>query len=690
MVLNSENINPLLASKLNELPIFSKIDSEHVKPALEVILQKNRAALKQLLERTDNYTWENLVWPLEILEGELNDVWSIVSHLNAVKNTPAFNLAYQAALTQFSSYSTEIKHNEKLYKAFQSIANSAEYSTLTEPQKKIVENSLRNFKLFGINLSLEKRKQFKEKKILLAELESKFEQNILESAHAWFLHITDREKLNGLPVKALNAAHAEAKNRGKLGWVLRLDYPAYSAIMNYLEDREIRYEVYKAYITRASKNFPAGDQWDNGPLMIEILKVRHALAQLLGFSNFAEYELQTRMLKKTSEVKDFLFNLLDRSRKKGEEEIKALKQFAKEELSLEELKPWDLLFVSEKLLQKNHEIDEETLRSYFPVDAVLEGLFAISKRLFGLQIKEITDFDKWDEDVRLFEVFDNKENLRGKFYLDIFTRYEKHGGAWLSCCRQRMLLKDGKYQIPVAMVVANLSKPSTQGLALLTHQEVITIFHEFGHCLHSILTTVDYPSIAGGHGVEWDAIEFPSQLLENWCWEREGLDLISRHLKDHAPLPDELYGKLKALKHFHQGMSLVHQLEFALLDFRLHMEAETLETEADIQKILDNIRSTTALIPAAPFNRYQNSFTHMFSGGYSAGYYSYLWSEVMSFDAYRLFKKRKLVFDEVIAKRFLSSILETGGSKDFLDLFIEFRGRAPKIDALLEAFGLEN
>ena len=677
--------NPLLVSSHHELPVFSAIKPKHVEEAVDKMLAENREHLKVLLENKEPYTWENLVWPLEMMEGTLEDMWGIVSHLNEVVNTPELYKAYQAGLTKLSLYYTEMMQNEQLYEAILSLANSDKYNTLDIGQRKIIDNNIRDFQLSGITLSPPAKEQYKKLSIELSDLESQFGQNVLKATDNWGLLITERHKIEGLPAYAVAAAEVAAKNKGESGWLLTLDYPCYHAVMTYVDNQEIRAELYKAYSTRASEL--QSPENDNTSIMIKIMQIRQTLAELLGFRNYAEYALQTRMLKKPEEVTVFLSDLLLRAKKVADEEMDALRKFVKKNFQLDHLEPWDVTYYSEKMLQTKHAFSEEELRPYLTVNNVLLGLFAVTKRLYEFNIKEVYGFDTWHENVRLFELYDANHKLRGKFYCDLYARPNKQGGAWVSNARVRMKRPDGKLQLPVVFLTANFSKSNNGNPNLLVHDEVITLFHEFGHCLHHMLTMMDYPGISSGNGVMWDAIELPSQLMENWCWEKDTLSLMAKHFRTEEPLPDALFVKLKETKNFQAGLRLCRQLEFALFDFELH-EHKLMEDYFEIQRIVDRVREKTAVITVPAFNRFQNSFTHIFAGSYAAGYYSYLWSEVLSADVYESFKQNKQVFDKEKAKKFLTTILEPGGSKDFMTLFMDFQGRAPSIDALLRDYHL--
>ncbi len=683
--------NPLLHSAINTLPTFQFIKPEHIEPAIDHLLNKNRNTLNQLLDNQEPYTWDNLILPLEIMEAELDDIWSTVSHLNVVVNTPELYQRYQKTLTKLTDYHTEIKQNEKLYRAYLSISNSQSYGNLNIAQKKVIENGIRAFKLSGVSLSLEKRAIFKSLSARLSELESIFEQNVLESTDAWTLHVTEVNQLKGLPAEVLAEAAINAKNKKKTGWLLTLEYPCYSAVMTYVEDREIRKTFYTAYVTRASAltSMKNSTKWNNAPVIDEIMQIRAELAGLLGFENYAEYALQTRMLKKTTQVTSFLEDLVSRLYSVAHNNLAELKAFALKNCGLNTLEAWDTAYVSEKLLQDKYAISEELVKQYFPEEKVIEGLFTIVNKLYGIYVKEIEFFDSWHTDVKLFAVYNQDNQLLGHFYTDLHARSQKRSGAWISDCRTRMRYPDGQQQLPAVYLVANFSSTQTHGAVLLTHDEVVTLFHEFGHCLHYLLTIVDYPSISGGNGVAWDAIELPSQLLEYWCWEEEALALFSEHIQTKEPLPQDLFLKLKATKNFQIGLRLMRQLEFSLFDFVLHQKFNAdLSKTVEIQAVLDEVRSKTALMPVPKFSRFQNTFSHIFGGSYAAGYYSYLWSEVLAADVFDQFKESQKVFNKEVAKKFLDTILSKGGSQEFMDLFFAFCGRAPKIDALLKEYSL--
>lgn len=669
----------------SELPLFSQIRPQEIVPVIEKILQENRHEIAELLKKGEdfNYTWDNLCFPLELLEDRLQSIWQVVSHLSAVKDSEALRKAYEEALPNVVDYHAEIGQNEALYKAFLKISQSENFQKLDFAKQKVIKNALRDFKLSGVTLDKEKREQFKRLVVQLSDLENKFEHNILDASKQWSLEITDPKRIAGIPERSLKAMVNAAKDKGKSGWLLTLDFPSYDAVISYAEDRNLRFELYKAYNTVASAAGPHALEWDNTAVMFDILKLRHELANLLGFNNYAEYSLATKMLKKTNEVTNLLEDFVQHVKSKAKSEFLELKKFALEKYYLSEVEAWDVRFLSEKLRNQKYAFSEEELRPYFPANKVIHGLFQVANKLFGITVKEINTFETWHESVKLFEVYDENSNLRGRFYMDLYARPDKRQGAWCGDCKSRLKRKDGTLQDPLAYIVANFGGPIDNEQALLTHDEVITLFHEFGHCIHHILTTLDIPSISGNHGVEWDAIELPSQLLENWCWEKESLAFISGHYKTGDILPDALFHKLKEAKNFQIALGMIRQLEYSLFDFRLHLAESFKEKTVDyVEQTIHKIRNEISVIPTPAFNRFQNRFSHIFAGGYAAGYYSYLWSEVLSADVFEVFKQNG-IFDKVTGKRLLETILEQGGSRDAIELFIQFRNRAPTINALL-------
>ena len=675
--------NPLLQTE--GLPQFSKIRPEHIEPAIDRILADNRRCIAALLTGTGSYSWETLVEPLEDLEDRLNRAWSPVVHMNAVVNSQPLRVAYNACLPKLSDYATEIGQNEQLYAAYKVLADGPEYARLNTAQKKIIDNTLRDFRLSGIELNAARRQRFKEIMQELSQLSARFGENLLDATGAWTKAVTDSAQLAGLSSSQLAAARQTAQQAGKDGWLLTLEFPSYMAVITYAEDRDLRREVYEAYVTRASDEGPNAGKWDNTPLMERILALRHEEAQLLGYADYAERSLATKMATTPQQVIDFLEDLARRSLPGARREFEELRNFALDEDGLENLEAWDVAYYAEKLRVNKFAISQEALKPYFPEEHVLAGLFQVVERLYGIKVTEVSDVDTWHNDVRFFEVRDRHGELRGQFYLDLYARPQKRGGAWMDECINRRRVGGGM-TTPVAYLTCNFSSPIGDEPALFTHNEVVTLFHEFGHGLHHMLTKVDHAMVAGIRGVAWDAVELPSQFMENWCWQRESLDLIARHYQTGASLPDEMFQKMLAAKTFQAGMHTVRQLELALFDFRIHKEYDPAQG-GRIYQFLDEVRQQVAVIRPPSFNRFPHSFAHIFAGGYAAGYYSYKWAEVLSADAFSAFEETG-IFDAATGERFLQVILEQGGSREPMELFIEFRGREPTIDALLRHHGI--
>jgi oligopeptidase A len=692
--------NPLLAN--STLPLFSQIKPEHVVPAIDQLLSDARASVEQHLQATQHYTWQNLIEPLENVDDKLNKAWSPVSHLNSVVNSDELRDAYNACLPKLSAYSTEMGQNEALFKAYRFIADSAEFATLDTAQQKIINNALRDFKLSGIDLDAEKKQRYKDISQELSALASNYEENLLDATNAWSKLIRDEQDLAGLPESALAQAKQTAASHDQDGWMITLQFPSYISVLTYADNRELRREHYEAFATRASDQGPHAGQWDNSEIMEKILALRHEKARLLGFSNYAELSLATKMAEKPQDVTDFLEDLADRSWRHARKDLAELRDFAKQHYGISDLQSWDMTYYSEKMRQHFYQLSQEEVKAYFPITRVLPGLFAIVEKLYGLQIAELSDFDSYHPDLRFFQIHDQNGQLRGQFYFDLYARAKKRGGAWMDDCVSRKRSDDG-IQTPVAYLTCNFTPPTGDTPALLTHDDVTTLFHEFGHGLHHMLTQVDHLGVSGINGVEWDAVELPSQFMENWCWEQEAVALISGHYiardgvyaasqsgtgaaQIDEKLPDALFDKMIAAKNFQAGMIMVRQLEFSLFDFRIHRDYDP-EQGGRIYQILEQVREQVAVVRPPKFNRFAHSFSHIFAGGYAAGYYSYKWAEVLSSDAFSLFEE-KGIFDAETGKAFLTNILEQGGSQNAMDLFINFRGRKPTIDALLRHNGI--
>ncbi len=673
--------NPLL--NLQGLPAFSRIRPEHVEPAIDQLLADCRRKTEQLLSEIQGFTWDNLVEPLEILDDRLDCAWSPVSHMNSVVNSEDLRQAYNACLPKLSAYATEVGQNELLYQAYKQIRENS--TDLDYAQIKSLDNALLGFHLSGVDLPEAEKSRFKEISQELSRLGSRFNENLLDATNAWTKLIKDESELTGLPQSAKDLARQAAEQRGEDGWMFTLDFPSYLPVLTYAENRELRYEMYEAYSTRASDRGPHAGQWDNGEIMEQILALKHEQAQLLGFDNYVQRSLARKMARSGEEVMEFLTDLADRSLPQAKAEFSELKQYALEEFGADDLEAWDISFYSEKLRQQRYSISQEEIKPYLPETRVIPGMFEVVRRLFGMEITLVDGIDCWHPDVRFYEIRGQDGKLRGEFYLDLYARPNKRGGAWMDDCFGRFVTKQ-RCQTPVAYLTCNFSPPIGDQPALLTHDEVVTLFHEFGHGLHHMLTQIDYPGVSGISGVAWDAVELPSQFMENWCWEREALDLVSGHYETGESIPEEMYRRMRAAKNFQSGMQMVRQLEFSLFDMRIHQEYSP-ELGSRIYEILEQVRDEVAVIRPPEFNRFAHGFSHIFGGGYGAGYYSYKWAEVLSADAFSLFEKRG-IFDQNTGKSFLQNILEQGGAKDAMELFVAFRGREPKIDALLRHSGI--
>ncbi|MBA6364633.1 oligopeptidase A [Colwellia sp. BRX8-8] len=661
---------------------------EHIKPAVEHAIAECKKVIAAVLEEK-TFTWANLVMPTDEADDTLSKLWSPVSHMNSVVNSDKLRDAYESCLPLLSEYSTFVGQHQGLYQAYQQFANSDEYSQLSIPQKKVIENALRDFKLSGIALNDNDKKRYGEIVTRLSELSSTFGNNVLDATHAYSVNITDKSELTGLPDSAIEAAAELAKEQEKQGWLFTLDIPSYLPVMTYCSNATLREQLYRGFVTRASDQGPNAGKFDNSDIMNELLLLRHELAQLLGFNNFAEKSIATKMASSTSEVLDFLENLAVKSKVQGQQDLDEVKAFAEKEFNQTDLQAWDLPYYSEKLKQSRYAISDEECRPYFPEEKVVAGLFEVVHRLFGMTINQVANIDTWHKDVKFYQVYDRDNNLRGRFYLDLYARAHKRGGAWMDDCKSRRELANGDIQYPVAYLTCNFNKPIGDKPALFTHDEVVTLFHEFGHGIHHMLTQINTSGVSGIDGVPWDAVELPSQFLENWCWQPEALAFISGHYQTGEPLPQAMLDKMLAAKNYQSAMQMLRQLEFSIFDFKMHKDYQPAQDNSGyIQQTLNQVREEYSVLKAADFNRFQHGFGHIFGGGYSAGYYSYKWAEVLSADAFSRFEEEG-IFNPKVGNDFLTNILEKGGSQEPSVLFKAFRGREPEIDALLRHCGIE-
>jgi len=678
--------NPLLAS--HTLPPFSAISAAQVTPAISELIDQGRAQLEQLLASLTQPTWENLIAPLEAQGDKLDQAWSPVSHLNSVANSDELRKAYTESVALLTDYSTEFSQNEALYKAYQQLADSEEFARLSQAQQQTINNALRDFRLGGVALNEADKKRFGEIQKRLSELSTQFSNNVLDATQAWFKHFDNADALAGLPESALAQAAQAAAQKELPGYVITLDFPSYYAVIMYADNRALREEIYSAYVTRASAQAKKSDgssaaEFDNTGLIAETLALRHELAQLLGFASYAERSLASKMAESPAQVLQFLNELAQKSKPYAERDYAELQEFAAR-FGCSDLQAWDTTYFSEKLRVEKYSVSQEELRPYFPAEKVTAGMFEVVQRLFGIQVKQITDFDTYHPDVRFYHIFKNNQQV-ASFYLDLFARDKKRGGAWMADCRVRRKT-DAGVQLPVAFLTCNFTPPVGDTPSLLTHDEVTTLFHEFGHGLHHMLTQIDVAAVSGINGVAWDAVELPSQFMENWCWEPEAIPLISGHYQTGEPLPQALLDKMLAAKNFQSGLQMIRQIEFSLFDFRLHAEYDP-QAPKSAQEVLNEVRAQVAVIKPPAFNRFENSFSHIFAGGYAAGYYSYKWAEVLSADAYSRFEEEG-IFNQHTGESFLNEILQQGGSQAPMELFKKFRGREPNIDALLRHSGI--
>ncbi|MEP7243068.1 MAG: M3 family metallopeptidase [Gammaproteobacteria bacterium] len=668
--------NPLLASE--SLPAFASIRPEHVEPAVRAVLAASRARIDELVA-VGKPTFAAVVEPLEELHHRISRVWSPVSHLNAVLNSEALRVSYNACLPLLSAYQTDLSQSEPLYRAYEGISKH-EGPALGPVERRVVEHALRDFRLAGVGLDAERKNRFKAIMLELTQLQAKFEENVLDATNGWTHHVTDATHLRGLNEGIVEQARRRAVEKKVEGWVLALDQPTYVAVVTDAEHQPLRRAVYEAWTTRASDRGPNAGRWDNSAVMENILRLRHEAARVLDFPSYADYALATRMARSVGEVIEFLKQLAHSARAAAQKEFAELEAFAGRKLDA-----WDVGFYAERMQRSLYSISQEELRPFFPLPHVLQGLFQTAERLFQLRIKEHPGAPVWHPDVRFFDIETAAGRPVGSFYLDAYARKNKRSGAWMDECVGRKQLPTGS-ALPVAYLVCNVLPPNDSGPALLTHDDVVTLFHEFGHGLHHMLTRVDYPSLAGINGVAWDAVELPSQFLENFAWHPDVLQRISQHVQTGASLPTAMQSQLIATRSFHAGLQMMRQLEFALFDFRMHAEYDPARG-GRIREILGDVRREVAVVPVPDWNRFPNSFGHIFAGGYAAGYYSYKWAEVLAADAFSAFEETG-VFNHATAQRFLESILVRGGSRDPLDAFVEFRGRQPDVAALLKQHGI--
>ncbi len=666
--------NPLL--DFAGLPRYADIRHEHITPAVDLLLAEARAAVARAVQAPPD--WEQFVAPLEDATERLGRAWGQVSHLHAVLDSAELRAAYNENLPKLTQFWTELGHNEALFAKYRALRESSEFAALTPARQRIVDNAVRDFRLSGAELAAERKPRYAQIQDELSRLGAKFSENVLDATNAFSLVIENEARLAGIPADVLHSAQQEDGR----GWKFTLHMPSYLPVMQYAEDRALRETLYRAYATRASEL--GKPELDNTPLIARLLPLRREAAQMLGYPSYADLSLVPKMAESPAQVLEFLEDLARRARPHAERDFAELEAFARAELGLERLEMWDIPFASEKLRQQRYAFSDQEVKQYFPEDAVLTGLFRLIETLYGVRIASASA-PLWHGDARFFEVRDARGELVGQFYLDLYARETKRGGAWMDDAISRRRLGSG-VQTPVAHVVCNFSRPVGGKPALFTHDEVLTLFHEFGHGLHHLLTRVDDLGVSGINGVEWDAVELPSQFMENFCWEWDVLQHMTRHVETGAPLPRALYDKMLAAKNFQAGLAMLRQIEFAVFDMRLHSDFDS--AQHSVLQLLREVRAKVAVVHPPEWNRFPNSFSHIFAGGYAAGYYSYKWAEVLSADAYAAFEEAPAILDAPTGARFRDEVLAVGGSRPAADSFRAFRGREPSVEALLRHNGM--
>lgn len=674
--------NPLLES--TALPLFSEIRAEHVEPAIDAILAEYQIGIDTLLASKAPRTFGNVIGVCEQLDDRLSRAWAPVGHLHGVMDSEVLREAYTAAQDKIVEFSSALGQNRELYAAVKAVSESAEFASMPRAARTVVEHELRDFVLAGVALEEPARSRYREISSELAKLSTEFEEAVLDATDAWSEHLIDEASLIGIPESGRAVLRAYAEEKGLEGWLVTLKQPSVQAVLTYADDRELRARVYRAYGTRASENSDAG-KYDNSARIERILALRHESAQLLGFANTAEESLATKMAQSPDQVIAFLRDFVAKARPMAQRDLEELSVFAASELQIEEVQPWDVGYAAEKLREQKYALSEEELKPYFPLPAVMDGLFAVIERVLGVSVRLREDVDVWHADARYYDLLDANGQVFAGCYVDLYARSGKRGGAWMDVCTSR--IRNGEIvQLPIAFLTCNFAPPTAATPSLLTHDDVLTLFHEFGHGLHHMLTEVDYAGVSGISGVEWDAVELPSQFMENFAWKREGLDLIARHWKTGERLPNALFERMQAARNFQSGMFLVRQLEFALFDFRMHHEFDP-SRGARTMELLDEVRREVSVLLPPAWHRFPHAFTHIFAGGYGAGYYSYLWAEVLSADAFERFEQEG-VFNREVGKAWRDAVLAVGGSRPALESFVAFRGREPSPDALLRSYGV--
>ena len=671
--------NPVLYRE--SLPLFDQIKPDHISPAIESILKEANTLIHSLREMSIPPSWDNFVEPIEMISEKISRAWGQIEHLNAVVNSENLRKAYNDNLIKLTEFYTNLSQDESLYKKYQSLKNSETFNSLTSSQKRVIDNVLREFKLGGAELNEDEKKRFKVIQEKLAKLSTQFEENILDATNEFSIFVDHVDELSGIPEENIKKARAEAKEDKKEGYKFTLHFPSYLPVMQYADSRALREKLYHGYATRASEL--ASPKFDNTNLIDEILSLRYESSKLLGFKHFTEMSLVSKMAKSSEEVITFLMDLANKAKPFALKDMDELKSFAKT-LKIEKLEAWDVAYVSEKLRQAKYSFSENEVKQYFPEHRVLKGLFKVVETIFKLKIIK-SDAPIWHKDVSFYSIKNENNELVGQFYFDLYARNHKRGGAWMDEAISRYKNSLGSSH-PVAFLTCNFSSPSDNKPALFSHDDVITLFHEFGHGLHHMLTKVDDYSISGIKGVEWDAVELPSQFMENFCWEWDVVKHMTEHVDNKNPLPKSLFDKMIEAKNFQSGMQTLRQIEFSLFDIRLHTEYSD-QNKINPLKLLETIRDEIAVVRPPSWNRFPNSFSHIFAGGYAAGYYSYKWAEVLASDAFSLFEEEGILSSHA-GQKFQNEVLSRGGSRPAMESFVAFRGREPNVDALLRHSGM--
>ena len=673
-------MNPLL--DFSGLPRFADFRVEHVSPAVDTLLDENRALVRTLVASDVPATWNDFVQPLDDANERLGRAWGQVNHLNGVMNSPELREVYNANLPKITQYNTEMSQHQGLYEKYKALRACAEFETLSAAQRRIVENELRDFRLGGAELGAADKVRFMAIRERLSQISSRFSDNLLDATNAFSHFVTDAREVSGIPQDVLEAAREAARVDGREGWKFTLQAPSYMPVLQYAENRALRELMYREYVTRAAEFGKA--EWDNTPLIAEILKLRREMAQLLGFASYAEYSLTRKMAETPQQVLEFLNKLATGAKPYAQRDLQEVTAYARAELGLDNPESWDLMYASEKLRVARYAFSDQEVKQYFPETSVIPGMFRLVETLYGLTITP-SEAPVWHPDVRFYSIRDRTGALVGEFYVDLYARPSKRGGAWMDEAITRRRKASG-VQIPVAYLNCNFAAPVGGKPAVFTHDEVITLFHEFGHGLHHLMTRVDYLGVSGINGVEWDAVELPSQFMENFTWEWDVVEPMTSHVETGKRLARALFDKMLAAKNFQSGLQTVRQLEFALFDLHLHYEYDPAGGKTPLD-LLQSVRDRVSVVLPPAYNRFPNNFSHIFAGGYAAGYYSYKWAEVLSADAYSLFEERGVLNPET-GKRFWKEILSVGGSRPAIESFVAFRGREPKIDALLRHSGM--